>query len=343
MACTLTHYRQIEAIDAAAYVDLWAASGQPAFYHPVLLLAAQQHPLLAADGVHYLAAWDGPKMMALLVVYQQQKPDPFGTLAKTTGFNFEEGNGGLLGHIAHCYDTRLLVRSNAGFVAIRLLENLRSLAAELGIVNCGLINVSDPASLTAAQQAGYAIKYMHDRFIMELSCYQNFDDYVSQLPRHGRQEMKRQLRKFAAEGGKTEIFQIHEIDLAAVVKLCHLTSARNGTPHYYPEEAFTRFLRLCRDLASIISVQVDGKQVATVICLNEPGRLHLWAGGVDYDHSDFSPYTVMMAAGIQHAFERKIPFVEAGRTNARIKARLGCKPQPLYSALHHDMLLAKAN
>jgi len=342
MGLKLTHYRQIDDIDAVAYTDLWASCGEPAFYHPALLLAAQQHPLLGTNGVHYLAAWDEEQLKALLVVYQQQNPDPFGTLGKTTGINFD-GRGGLLGHIAHCYDSRLLLRPGNNSAATVLLESLRALAAELQIPNCGLINVGDPASLTAAERAGYAVKYMHDRYIIDLTYYRTFDDYVGKLPRHGRQEMKRQLRKFNTEGGRALILRADETDLAAAAKLCHVTSARNGTPHYYPEEAFTRFLGMCGDLISVISVQVDGHQVAAVICLREPCRLHLWAGGVVYTHSDFSPYTVMIAAGIQHAFVQRIPLIEAGRTNARIKARLGCRPKPLYSVLHNDACSTKGD
>lgn len=335
MPLTSTHYQQINAIDAAAYADLWASCGKPAFYHPDLLRAAEQFPLLPASGTHYLAAWGDGRLEALLVVYQQNKPDPFGTLARTTGISFDRPGGGLLGHVAHCYDSRLLLRPDAGPAAADLLlARLRGLAAELGIPGSGILNVADQATLAAMERGGFAVNYMHDRFFIDLAPFRDFDEFVERLPRHGRQEMKRQLRKFAAEGGSTRVQRAGDADLEAAVRLCHLTSAKNGTPHYYPVDIFLRFLKRCGDLVSIVSVRLGEHLVAAVVCIEEPGRLHMWAGGAVYDYSDFSPYTLMFAACIRNAFDRGFPVMETGRTNARIKARLGCTPQALYSALH---------
>src|SRR4051794_34650946 len=197
MPLKITHHQQIDTIDAAAYVNLWENCGKPAFYHPRLLRAAQRHPLLPVSGAHYLAAWEGGRLEALLIAYQQNKPDPFGTLERTTGISFDQPEGGLLGHIAHCYDSRILLRPSTGAVAAELLlVRLKALATELRIPGCGLINVADPASLTAAEQAGYAVNHMHDRFVIDHTPHGDFDDYVALLSRDGRREMKRQQRKF---------------------------------------------------------------------------------------------------------------------------------------------------
>lgn len=335
MSVTTAHHRHIGAIDPAAYADLWESCGKPAFYHPSLVLAAETGPLLPIAGTHYLTAWTDGRMEALLLVYQQSKPDPFGTLARTTGISFDRPEGGLLGHIAHCYDSRILLRPGADpAVADLLLEHLKRLAAELEIPGCGIINIADPAALAAAERSGFAVNYMHDCFFIDLSPFRDFDEFVAKLPRHGRQEMKRQLRKFEAEGGSISVKRVEDADVEAAVRLCHQTSAKNGTPHYYPIDTFTRFLRQCGDLVSIVSVMVKDQLVAAVVCLDEPDRIHMWAGGADYEHSDFSPYTLMFAACIRNAFDRGFPMMETGRTNARIKARLGCSPRGLYSALH---------
>ncbi|AWK89869.1 GNAT family N-acetyltransferase [Azospirillum thermophilum] len=332
MPLTITHHGRIDAIDADALAGLWEDCGRPAFYHPALLLAAERHPLLPLSGAHYLAAWEGGRLDALLIAYQQTAPDPFGTLARTTGIVFAPPEGGLLGHFAHCYDSRILMRPGSA-AGEPLLLRLEAVAAELGVPGCGITNLADPESLAAAERAGYAVNVMHDRFIIDLGPYRDFDDYVAHLPRHGRQEMRRQLRKFAAEGGGTAVLRPGDAGLEDAVRLCHLTSARNGTPHYYPVDSFTRFLELCGDLVSVVSVCIGDRRAAAVICLDEPGRLHMWAGGVVYEHSDFSPYTLMFAACVRHAFASGVRFVEAGRTNPRIKERLGCAPKPLYSAL----------
>ncbi|PLR40649.1 oxidoreductase [Chimaeribacter californicus] len=333
MSYHLSCHHQLAEINAQAYAALWRDCGQPAFYHPDLLAAAERHPLLPTLATYYLAAWQGERLEALLVVYQQSQPDPFGTLAKSTGFHFTAPPGGLLGHIAHCYDTQILHRPGSEDAAQRVMTELMVLAGRQGIPGCGLLNLSAGPSLSAAERAGYRCHFMHDRFFIDLMPFERFGDYLAALPRDGRHEMKRQLRKFDSDRGSYRVLPGRDADLAAAVKLCHATSARNGTPHYYPIPAFLHFLETCGDLITVVQVEHQGQLVAAAICLNDPQCLHLWAGGVDYRLSGFSPYTIMIAAGVQYAFSQRIRRIEMGRTNARIKARLGCRSQPLYSAL----------
>ncbi|WP_300632052.1 GNAT family N-acetyltransferase [Pseudomonas sp.] len=334
MSYDLSCHQQLAQLNAQAYADLWAACAQPAFYHPALLTAAERHPLLPILATHYLGAWQGERLDALLVVYQQSQPDPFGTLAKSTGVHFCAPTGGLLGHIAHCYDTQILHRPGSEDAAQCLMTELVALAGRQGIPGCGLLNLSAGPSLIAAEMAGYRCNFMHERFFIDLMPFDRFDDYLAALPRDGRQEMKRQLRKFDNDHGTYRVLSGRDADLAAAVKLCHATSARNGTPHYYPIETFIHFLETCGDLVTVVQVEYEGQLVAAIICLNDPQCLHLWAGGVDYGLTSFSPYTVMIAASVQYAFAQGIRRIEAGRTNARIKTRLGCQSQPLYSALY---------
>ncbi|MGL5384440.1 MAG: GNAT family N-acetyltransferase [Serratia sp. (in: enterobacteria)] len=330
----LSCYQQLADINAQAYADLWVNCGQPAFYHPDLLTAAECHPMLPILATHYLAAWQGARLDALLVVYQQSQPDPFGTLAKSTGFHFTAPIGGLLGHIAHCYDTQILHRPGSEDVAQRLMTELIALAHQLGIPGCGLLNLSAGPSLQAAELAGYRCHFMHERFFIDLMPFDRFNDYLAALPRGGRQEMNRQLRKFDHDGGSYRVLSGRDADLTAAVKLCHATSSRNGTPHYYPIPTFLHFLKTCGELITVVQVEYEGQLVAAVICLNDPQCLHLWAGGVNYQPANFSPYTVMVAACVQYAFSQGISRIEVGRTNGKIKARLGCQSLPLYSALY---------
>ncbi|YCH30457.1 GNAT family N-acetyltransferase [Erwinia sp. D4-22] len=329
----LVHDEHFAAVPAEAYLRLWAESGSPAFYHPGFLAAAEQFPLLPIVGAHYLSAWQGDRLCAFLVAWQQVQPDPFGTLAQSTGIVFAPPEGGLLGHIAHCYDTRILLLPGAHAAAVALLEQLAAIARAARLPGCGLLNLPDDAALNVARAAGYKTTFMHHRFAIDLRGFSAFDDYVARLPRDGRHEMRRQLRKFAASAGTIRVLPGKEADLSGAVALAQRTSAKNGTPDYYPRGVFEKFLTACGELISVVQVEYQGKLVSAIICLNEPGCLHLWAGGADYSHSAWSPYSIMVAAGVQHALRQGLSRVEVGRTNPRIKARLGCQPLSLYSAL----------
>lgn len=333
MTYHIVHDECFTAIPAAEYRQLWQESGSPAFYHPGFLAAAERFPMLPVIGTHYLTAWKGTRLAAFLVAYQQSQPDPFGTLAKSTGIVFSPPRGGLLGHVAHCYDSRILLRVGAEDAAGLLLTALADIAKEKAIPGCGLLNVTSGPLLAAARQVGYHTAWMHDRFTIDLQGIGVFEEYIASLPSNGRHEMRRQLRKFNASGGAVRTLRGEDADLAGVVALAQRTSAKNGTPDYYPCGIFENFLTLCGDLITLVQVEYQDTLVAGMICLNEPGCLHLWAGGADYSYSEWSPYSIMVAAGVQHALRSGVTRLEVGRTNARIKARLGCKPLPLYAAL----------
>lgn len=333
MTYRIVHGEYFTDIPAAEYRQLWQESGSPAFYHPGFLAAAEHFPLLPVIGTHYLTAWKGTRLAAFLVVYQQSQPDPFGTLAKSTGIVFSPPGGGLLGHVAHCYDSRILQRAGAEDAAALLLAELAKIAKAKAIPGCGLLNVTEGPLLAAARQVGYHTAWMHDRYTIDLRKIDAFEDYIASLPSNGRHEMRRQLRKFNVSGGTIRTLRGEDADLPGVVALAQQTSAKNGTPDYYPRGIFENFLTLCGDLITVVQVEYQDTLVAGMICLNEPGCLHLWAGGADYSHSDWSPYSIMVAAGVQHALRSGLTRLEVGRTNARIKARLGCKPLPLYAAL----------
>lgn len=333
MTYRIVHGECFSDIPAEEYRQLWQESGSPAFYHPGFLAAAERFPMLPVIGTHYFTAWKGARLAAFLVVYQQAQPDPFGTLANSTGIVFSPPLGELLGHVAHCYDSRILQRAGAEDAAALLLAALAQMARAKAIPGCGLLNVMEGPLLAAARQTGYRTAYMHDRFTIDLRSISTFDGYVASLPREGRHEMRRQLRKFNASGGAIHTLNAADADLAGIVALAQQTSAKNGTPDYYPRGIFENFLTLCGDLVTLVQVEYQHRLVAGMICLNEPGCLHLWAGGADYSHSDWSPYSIMVAAGVQHALRSGLTRLEVGRTNPRIKARLGCKPLPLYAAL----------
>lgn len=323
-------------VDRAAYEDLWRSCGSPAFYHPAMLCAIEAFPMLPFESVTYIALMERERMTAFVVVYLQREPDPFGTLQRATGLTFGGDNIGLLGHIPHCYETAILVRDDSLELRAAALDVLRAVARERRMRVHGLINIADPRLLEVAERRGMAISYMHDRFYADLTPYREFEHFVAELPRHGRQEMNRQLRKFEAAGGTTSIEAPPLSNLDEVVQLCHMTTAKYGTPQYYPPATFGRFIESCGDLVRLISVRKGDRRVAAVVCFVDPGRFHMWAGGIDYADCEFSPYTLMFAAGFRHAFASGVTVVEGGRTNAKTKQRLGFMPRRLYAAIHTE-------
>jgi predicted N-acyltransferase len=70
-----------------------------------------------------------------------------------------------------------------------------------------------------------------------------------------------------------------------------------------------------------------------VVCFFEPPRFHIWAAGMRYDRTAFSPYAIGMAEAIRYAIEHRFSLIEGGRGNGRIKKKQGFVPRRLHACL----------
>lgn len=326
----------LDRIDRRSYEAFHAASGAPAFYDWRMLVAAERSPLLPAERVFYLCALEGRELIGFLPTYLQRLAvvDPLGLLAKTADVHDAGGERGLFSHMMHCWDTTIPCIDASGDVRERLMIRMRDLGIQAGASYVGLLNVGADAWLPGMAEYGFAVRPMVDRYVLDLGRFDDFEHLVRELPTDGRHEMNRQLRKFAASGATARVLAPPYDDvLDRQCRLCFETTARKGTPHYFPAEPLATFVRHCGDLARLIVVESEGRLIGGAICYQQGGTFHVWSAGVTYDQSEFSPYTIFFAAAYRHAFENGLRWVEGGRLNQKIKERLGLAPVPLYSAL----------
>lgn len=328
-----------EQVDSAAYELFVRESGASLFYDPRFLLAAQRSPLLPVHGSYYLVARDRNRIVAFLPAYLQkiQTVDPLRVLSRTVGLADQGNDLGLFSHIMHCFDSAIPTVAGATVAYPVLFDALATLAAQTVTRYYGFLNVEDERLLSVARNCGLRVNYLVDRFYCDLDGFRDFDEFVERLPTAGRQEMNRQLRRFASSGAQAHVLAPPFDDrLEQLAELCHLTTARYGTPEYFPAAPLAQFCRTCGDLVRLIVIELDGRLVSGLICFENADTFHLWSAGVVYDQTDFSPYTIGVATAYRYAFERKLRRVEAGRLNARIKTRLGLWPCQLHSITSAD-------
>jgi len=326
----------LDQIDRRTYEVFHAASGAPVFYDWRMLTAVERSPLLPAERVFYLCAWDGGELIGFLPAYLQRLSvvDPLGLLAKTADVHDAGGECGLFSHMMHCWETSIPCVGESDDVRMQLMIQLRNLGVGVGASYAGLLNVADAASLSQLAESGFVVRPMVDRYVLDLSRFDDFEQFVRELPSDGRHEMNRQLRKFAASDATARVLAPPYDDvLERQCELCFETTARKGTPHYFPASPLARFVRHCGDLARLIVVESQGRLIGGCICYQQRDTFHVWSAGVTYDQSEFSPYTIFFATAYRYAFENGLRHVEGGRLNERIKRRLGLAPLPLHSAL----------
>lgn len=325
----------LEQVGLANYESLVHSCQAPLFYDPRVMLAAERTPLLPPERVFYLVAHEAGLLQAFLPCYLQSAAqiDPFGLLKRTASVDLHRAGKGLFSHITHCYDTRLLVREGRQDLYAPMLSHFRMLAAEVGAEYYGLVNVEDPVLRACAERQGYRVNFMLDRYLMSLEEPKSLEDYLEGLPRDGRQELKRQLRKFQEGDARFSIERAPLSDLEEVTRLCQETTARHGTPHYFPQRPLAEFIRQCGGLVRLFKIKRQDTLVSGFVCFEHGDTLHLWCCGVTYDQVEFSPYAISFAEAYRYALDHGLRRIEVGRLNARIKERLGYKPLRLYSII----------
>ncbi len=302
------------------------------FYDWGFLCAAERAPLLPIKAAYYLLARDAGELVGFLPAYLQSvaSVDPFGLLQRTAGIQSEAGQSALFSHVMHCFDSRALACSYAAVQA--LMTALHELALECGAQYAGLLNVVEEHAQKLAAMPGFETRCLVDRYFMDLAEVDSFDVLVRTLPKDGRYEMTRQLRKFGAgQGAISVVAPPFDRRLRELTALCQQTTARNGTPQYFPAEQLARFVTECGQIMRLVLVEDAGEVVGGLICFIDGDLLCIWSAGMRYDLTDYSPYTICFAHAYQWALREGMRTVEAGRLNERIKTRLGLQPLPLYS------------
>lgn len=341
MEINIEIYSSLSEIAGQEYNQLHVNRAGSLFYDWRFLMAAETSPLLDVIKTRYLVVRAHGQMLALLPTYLQtlKAVDPFGVLAENAGLHDEGGETILSSHIMHCFDTTIPCARHALTLHDALFCRLRELAVELGASYCGLLNVEDPWLVQHAGAFGMNVNYMLDRWYAGLTEYRDFDQFVTCLPYSGRSEMRRQIRKFEASSATLSMLAPPFDDrLEQLAALCQETTARHGTPHYFPAGPLARFVRQCGDLVRLNLIEREGVLIAGMFCFQEPQALHLWSAGMRYDQVSFSPYTLAFANAYRYAFQQGIPRLEAGRLNAKIKTRLGLQPVRLYTVTSARLL-----
>lgn len=323
----------LDAIDKDEYQAFHQASGASFFYDWRFLSAAERSPLLPVSGTYYFLARDNGRLVGFLPAYLQSVSvvDPFGLLFRTADIRSDKGQCALFSHVMHCFDSHVVALRGTPLLS-ELMAALNAEAMSIQAHYVGLLNVCDAQALQQLSDQDFVVRHLVDRYFMDVAQFADFDALLKAFPKDGRYEMTRQLRKFAASSGNVAMLEPpFDQRLEQLTQLCQQTTARNGTPQYFPAEALAIFVRTCAGLVRIILAEDRGAIVGGLICFLDGDMLCIWSAGLRYDLTDYSPYTVCFAHAYQWALANGVRRIEAGRLNERIKLRLGLKPMPLYS------------
>lgn len=323
----------IAEIDRAQWSAVLAAAQAPAFYDYAFLRAYERKPLQPTEAFFYLLF--GDPAVAVLPAYIQSTDDPLGIVSSLGLPGRLPGDQILLTHVAHCYDT--LIPARPGMLTPRLADQacdtLAMLAAQAKLKWFAFMNVDGSGELAGLLlSAGLTKIPMNTRYHKHIAACDSVEAFVAGIPsKSARFALRRSYRQ-----GERHQMRVTRPDpsggAAAAVDLCRRTTMRHGTADYYPEW-FGEFVALAAEVISVTEVRLADKLASASICLRDPLRFHLWAGGLDYAVTEgiHSAFPLMMLPAVAEAIETRRTIFEAGRGNGTVKQRFRFEPVPLYA------------
>ncbi|MBC2655835.1 GNAT family N-acetyltransferase [Pseudomonas sp. MSSRFD41] len=330
-----------EELDVDEYCSFVGACSAPFFYDLRFIRAAERSPLIGFKKVFYLLARVDGDLVGFLPAYLQRLSDvdPLGVLSKNCGLNNDGDDLGLFSHVMHCYDSRLLSCREDTTVHAAILSAYEDLAVKHGARYFAILNVDEEPLLKVAKEYGLNVLYMVDRYYKNLEDYFDLNSVVKSFPQKGRNELRRQLRKFEADQRAEIKILMSPFDhrLEKLAELCHSTTARRGTPQFFPTHALADFVRVCDGLARLFIIEREGNLISGMICYELDDTLCLWSAGMEYHHTEFSPYTILVYSAYRYAFENGIRYIEFGRLNEKTKTRLGFYAKPMQALVSRDL------
>jgi predicted N-acyltransferase len=324
---------RIDDIDPAEWSSVLASAQAPVFYDYRFLRAYERQPLQQTQAFCYLRF--GDPAVAVLPAYVQSTDDPLGVVAGLGLPGRAPGDLILQTHVAHCYDTLIPARPGALTAALveQACETLGTLATQAGLKWFAFLNVDGSTELAGLLASAGLLKLpIFTRYSKRIDSYQSADDFVAGIPSH---KARYALRRSYRQGQRAEM-RISCPDpaggAAESVELCQRTTARHGTAAYYPD-SLGEFVRLAADVISVIEVRLAGQLATATICLRDPLRFHLWAGGADHDATAgiHGAFPLMLLPAVTEAIKNRHQVFEAGRANGAVKERFRFEPLPLYA------------
>lgn len=332
---TLSVVDTIESVGREEWDRLFAAAGGSVFYSYDFLASIERRPLWNDATARYVVVRDASgSLLAALPVYWQEDASPFDT-APADGSRPRV----LLGHVWHCYDTTLLSRVPVEEpLARRVWEAVRDLATGLGAARWGLVNVPRRGPLgSALDAAGLTLEDAPPRYRFVLDGRElTLDDHLATVGRSSRRALRQYSRR-AERAGATVTFEQGSTVIAdeEVLGLVAETTAKY-TPGYYDLEALAALVHALGSRCRIMRLDLDGRLLATSICLFDATRMHTWAGGCRYpEELNWSPQYVLFAAELTAGFGSRPQVLECGRRNDEFKRRYGLEPYPLAQVVEH--------
>jgi hypothetical protein len=212
-------------------------------------------------------------------------------------------------------------------------EVLADLARQAGAKWFAFLDVDGGGELAGELAAAGLTKIpMTTRFRRDLSAFAAAREFVSSIPSRNARSALLNARNQGRRAGLRVAGLTPSETGPDAVELCRATTARHGTPEYYPEQLH-EFVARAGDITRIVEVRLGDRLAAASVCLVDDTRYHCWAGGFDYAATNQvrSLFPLIMWPWVDDAIALGRPILEVGRANSATKQRFRFDSVPLFA------------
>ena len=333
VAAAVTH-RQVRSapIEPASWDAVVRAGGGSVFHASGWLRAFEEagpgrfrpsHLVAEADGrvvgVCPAFLFDGcPRIDHLLTIARPEALRPDGPI--------------LLAHSLAALAGGPVVRPGHEAAERELAIELERQADRLGAWAWGFANLAEGPLLGWLTGRGYAAGRIATAYALDVR-WPDAAAYWAHLPPQRRRRLLRERKKSQRLGAR---MRLGAAPFAGSVALVHDFMTRRGTPLDVLPRRFLRALdaNLVDHEASVWAETAERQMLAVFKGWRLGGLWSLWIAGLDEERTEaYEPYHALMAELVETAVRHRVPRVDLGRSNGRVKRRYGAVGRGLHLAL----------
>jgi CelD/BcsL family acetyltransferase involved in cellulose biosynthesis len=160
-----------------------------------------------------------------------------------------------------------------------------------------------------------------------------FDEYLLKLKRKERHEFKRKLRRLESETYQIVVSQNPNLDIDEFIRLHKAsTGDKDRFMTKKMEGFFKQIVRVLspKGLIDLLFMQIDGKNVSSIISFVWQNEYWLYNSGFDRDYTNLAVGFLLKALSVKYAIAKGYKRYNFLRGNERYKYDLGAKDERLY-------------
>jgi CelD/BcsL family acetyltransferase involved in cellulose biosynthesis len=177
--------------------------------------------------------------------------------------------------------------------------------------------------------AGLSATTTNDEITAVLALPASFDGWLANMPKKDRHEIRRKLRRFAAEYGEPELVRTTDADALADFVVLHRTAP--GEKGEFMTARMESFFRvLLTEAGAVLDLLVARNRVyAASFGFEDEEGYYAYNAAYDRDAAASSPGIVLMAAVVAAQINRAAEFIDLLKGAEEYKFRLGAHARPL--------------